>query len=79
MGNKKEGFETDHIKSRCCNEIVRFKPTADGYSIEAWCQKCGNYVFNGRTETLIALWLGNTIAVMMNIGYMPKWADEKIS
>ncbi|KKN76313.1 hypothetical protein LCGC14_0371650 [marine sediment metagenome] len=77
MGNRKDGFETDHMKSACCNDVVRFKPISDGYSIEAWCQKCGNYVFNGRTETLIALWKGNNEAVIANIGYVPKWVEKE--
>ena len=77
MDSKTEGFKTDHMKSACCNDIIRFEPLSDGYSISAWCQKCGDYIFNGRTETLLALWLGNNEAVTANIGYVPKWVREE--
>lgn len=75
MGRKNEGFRMDHSVSKCCKEIIRFKPTADGYSILAWCQKCGNYLFNGRTEALLALWLGDKESVIKNKGYIPSWVE----
>jgi len=77
MADKNDGFRTDHIKSKCCNAVIRFEPLSNGYSISAWCQKCGNYIFNSRTETLICLWLGDKEAVIKNVGYMPKWVEEK--
>lgn len=76
MGSKTDGHPCDHIKSKCCNEPVRFRATSYGYSVEAWCSKCGNYVYNGRTEGLIALWLGNLTAVEQNKGYIPKWVRD---
>ena len=78
MGSKNDGFPTDHIKSKCCKGIVRINPTANGYSMTAWCSICGNYVFNGRTEALIALWMGDKEAVIKNKGYIPKWCEIKI-
>lgn len=76
MGNKEEGFKTDHLLSKCCQEIIRFKPTSNGYSIQVWCENCGNYVFNGRTESLIALWIGNKEAIIKNIGFIPSWLEK---
>lgn len=76
MGNKNDGWKTDYILSKCCQEGVRIKPTAEGYSMEAWCSKCGNYVFNGRTESLIALWMGDMKAVIKNKGYTPSWIKD---
>jgi len=76
MGSKTEGFKTDHILSKCCQAIVRFKPVSEGYSMSAWCSKCDNYLFTGRTESLIALWLGNQEAVIKNKGYIPDWVEE---
>ena len=73
MGSKSDGFPCDHINSDCCNEPVRFKEVSNGYSMTAWCSKCGNYKFTGRVETLIALWLGNLDAVNKNKGYIPEW------
>lgn len=77
MGSKTDGFKTDHVLSRCCKEPVRFKSISNGYSLQAWCSKCGNYSFNGRIEALLALWLGNHEAVIKNKGYVPKWVKEK--
>jgi len=77
MGNKGDGFPCTHVKSKCCNELIRFRATAEGYSIEAWCPKCGNYKFHGRTEALIALWLGDFEAVKKNKGYTPDWVKEE--
>ncbi|KKM00462.1 hypothetical protein LCGC14_1804210 [marine sediment metagenome] len=73
MNKKEEGFKTDHLLSKCCQEIVRFRLTSNGYSTEAWCSKCGNYLFTGRTESLIALWMGDKEAVIKNKGYVPSW------
>ena len=73
MGNKNDGHRCDWIKSECCKGKIRFEALNDGYSIAAWCQKCGNYLFAGRTETLIALWLGDKEAVIKNKGNLPKW------
>ena len=77
MGSKLDGFKTDHIMSECCQATIRFKPTSDGYSIEAWCSKCGNYIFTGRTESLIAFWLGDFEATLKNKGYVPEWVEEE--
>lgn len=77
MGSKTDGFKSDHLKSNCCQEPIRFNPTSDGYSMEAWCPKCGNYVFTGRTEALISLWMGKMEAVISNKGYVPLWVGEK--
>lgn len=76
MGSKTDGFKTDHLLSKCCKEAVRFNPISDGYSIESWCSNCGKIVFNGRTETLIALWMGDHEAVIKNKGYTPAWLEE---
>lgn len=78
MGSKTDGFKTDHLLSECCNNAVRFQPTSNGYSVTAWCQKCGKHIFNGRTEALIALWIGDKNAVIANKGYIPKWSRVKI-
>lgn len=77
MGSKKDGFKTDYLLSKCCLKPIRFNPTSDGYSLEAWCSDCGKYVFVGRTESLIALWLGDKEAVTKNKGYLPSWVGEK--
>lgn len=79
MGSKKDGFETDYILSKCCKAIVRFRTISEAYSLHAWCSKCGRYVFNGRTESLIALWIGDKEAVIKNKGYVPSWVDEEES
>lgn len=76
MGSKTDGHKCDHILSKCCNAPIRFEAKADGYSVDAWCSKCGNYVYTGRTESLIALWLGNFEAVRKNKGYIPEWAKK---
>ena len=71
----------DHVKSNCCNAIIHFQTTSLGYSINVWCSKCNNYLFTGRIETLISLWLGNINSVIKNKGYLPKWyieLDKKI-
>lgn len=78
MGNKLDGFKCDHLISDCCNAPIRFLTTADGYSINSWCEKCGNYVFNGRTEGLIGLWMGDLEAVIKNKGYVPEWAKDLV-
>ena len=77
MESKNEGFKMDHSVSKCCQEIIRFKMVSDGYSISSWCSKCGNYIFNGRTESLLALWMGDKESVVTNKGYLPLWLDEK--
>jgi len=76
MGSKNEGFKMDFSVSKCCQATIRFKPTADAYSIHAWCEKCGHYVFNGRTESLLALWMGDKESVVKNKGYIPSWLEE---
>lgn len=77
MGNKLDGFKTDHLFSKCCKELVRFQTISNGYSLNAWCPKCGNYCFTGRIESLIALWLGDKEAVIKNKGYIPSWMEDK--
>lgn len=79
MGSKNDGFLCDHLNSKCCKAPIRFITTANGYSVSAWCSKCGNYVYNGRTEGLIALWLGDLKGVIINKGYTPDWITKKIS
>ena len=73
---RKEGYKTDHLLSKCCQEIVRFEPISDGYSMEAWCSKCGTYCFVGRTESLIALWIGDKEAIIKNKGFIPSWVKK---
>jgi hypothetical protein len=76
MGNKNDGFKCDHLKSKCCNQPIRFEPKSDGYSLDAWCSNCANYVFTGRTESLICLVLGDLDAYKKNKGFIPKWIEE---
>lgn len=76
MGSKTDGFYCDHVKSKCCNDRVRFITTGISYSIQVWCEKCGNYIFNGRIETFIALWMGDFVAIEKNKGYLPEWLEE---
>ncbi len=76
MGNKNNGYKTDYILSKCCKKPIRFTTTSYGYSLEAWCSKCGNYIYNGRTESLIALWYGDLKAVIKNKGYTPEWIKK---
>lgn len=78
MGSKDDGFKTDHLLSKCCQEVIRVESISDGYSLNAWCSKCGTYCFAGRTESLIALWIGDTEAVMKNKGFIPSWLKEPI-
>jgi hypothetical protein len=77
MGNKNDGFKCDHLISRCCEKPVRFETKADGYSMTAWCCKCGTYVFTGRSESLLAFWIGDLEAVKKNKGYVPEWVEER--
>ncbi len=76
MGSKDEGFKMDFSVSKCCQAVIRFKLTSYGYSIHSWCQKCGKYIYNGRTEGLLALWMGDQESVVKNKGYVPSWLLE---
>ena len=77
MGNKEEGFRTDHLQSKCCQEPIRFQPTSEGFSLEAWCSKCGDYSFIGRVESLISFWMGDKESVIKNKGYIPSWLKKE--
>jgi hypothetical protein len=74
---EKKEFRCDHVKSPCCDEPVLFEINYDGHVLRAWCEGCGKYLFNGRSETLIALWLGDKEAVKLNKGYIPDWVGGK--
>ena len=76
MGSKTDGYECDHLKSSCCNASIRFLVGSDGYTIEAWCETCGNYKVAGRIETLLALYVGDLEAVKKNRGYLPGWIKQ---
>jgi hypothetical protein len=79
VDSKLWGYYCDHVKSKCCQAKVRFIGTNDWYSIEVWCEKCGNYKITGRLETLIAFWLGDKEAVIKNKGYLPDWYNKERS
>lgn len=69
MGSKTDGNKCDHLTSKCCKAPVRF--FTNGYSVESWCSECGNYIFTGRIEALLALWYGDKEALLKNKGFIP--------
>lgn len=74
MGSKTDGFLCNHLYSDCCQRQVRFISLSNGHSTDVWCPGCGTYLYKGKTEGLIALWLGK-LEIMEEkiVGYLPKW------
>jgi len=77
LGSRKDGFKCEYLKSRCCDAEIRFE-THNGYSIQVWCSECGNYMFTGRIEGLISLWVGDKKAILRNKGFVPEWSKEAL-
>lgn len=78
MGSKTDGNKCKYLLSHCCKSPVRFE-TKSGFSVDAWCEKCGNYVFTGRIEALISLKLGDLQSYRNNYnGFNPDWIKDNI-
>lgn len=76
MGSKTDGSIATHLKSKCCNEIVRWN--INHTTLYAWCEKCGKYIHTTPVQGLIALHMGDFKAVKAWDGYLPKWLSELI-
>lgn len=77
MGSKTDGFIAENMKSLCCKEDVRIKNKE--HVTEAWCKKCGNYIYIKPVKILVALYSGDLEGVNYMNGYLPKWLSELIT